>query len=93
MLAHAFGSKEQQPQAMKPGVQQAISHYVSRLCGVPLEDMDPLKSITALGADSLVVVEFRNWLRKVLGSTFAMGKDIGRLSIHELSQLAVGGAA
>lgn len=77
---------------MKPGVQQAISQYVSGLCGVSLEDMDQLKSITALGADSLVVVEFRNWLRKYSVVLSQWGRILDD-SQSMLSQLAVGGAA
>ena len=70
-------------------IEAAISRYVSDVVGMPIEDVDPSRSITTHGGDSLVVVEFRNWLRKSLGGHFTMGKNIAKLPLGKLAELAV----
>lgn len=69
-------------------VQQALSLYVSKLTGVATDEVDPMKSIVAHGGDSLVTVEFRNWLRKEIGPQFGVGRTIGQTSLRDLSVLA-----
>ena len=53
-------------------VQQAISGSLkTKLCSllmVPEEDIDPSKAIITYGLDSLVAVEFRNWIAKEMGA-------------------------
>lgn len=69
-------------------IEAAISRYISDVVGIPLEDVDPLRSITAHGGDSLVAVEFRNWLRKSLGGHFGMGRNVAQISPRKLGLLA-----
>jgi len=69
-------------------IEAAISRYISDVVGIPSEDVDPLRSITAHGGDSLIAVEFRNWLRKPLGGYFAMGKNVAQISPRKLGRLA-----
>ncbi|KAL5340857.1 KR domain-containing protein [Aspergillus crustosus] len=68
----------------------AISRCVAQLTGVAVEDIDPQQSISVLGGDSLVVVEFRNWLRKTIDPALGTGKDLGRVPLREIAALAAG---
>jgi acyl carrier protein len=44
-----------------------LSEWLARLMMVPIEDIDPQKPLTSYGIDSLVAVEFRNWIVKETG--------------------------
>ncbi|KAE8361240.1 hypothetical protein BDV27DRAFT_160912 [Aspergillus caelatus] len=57
-------------------IQLAIYH-VSQMTGVRLQEIDPLQSVIFHGGDSLIVVEFRNWLQQELRKSFLSGKNIG----------------
>lgn len=52
--------------------QQAISgRLMAKLCSLLMvqeEDLDPTKAIVTYGLDSLVAVEFRNWIAKEVGA-------------------------
>ncbi|RJE26768.1 polyketide synthase [Aspergillus sclerotialis] len=70
-------------------VQGILSHLVSTLTGHAVEEVDSVRSLAEQGGDSLVVVEFRNWLRKMLGSNFGLGKDLGKIPLKEIAALIV----
>jgi hypothetical protein len=74
--------------ALTAGVTLAVSRSVSALTGVSLEDIDSTKSISFHGGDSLVVVEFRNWLRKTIDPGFGAGRDVAKLSLQEIAEMA-----
>ncbi|KAL4920610.1 hypothetical protein BDW62DRAFT_215871 [Aspergillus aurantiobrunneus] len=69
-------------------LETTICQYVSRVLGVPIEDVDPLQSMSRHGGDLLVLAEFRNWLQKGVGAPLAMGKDLGQLPLRELARMA-----
>lgn len=70
-------------------LETTICQYVSRVLGVPIEDVDPLQSMSRHGGDSLVLAEFRNWLQKGVGAPLLMNKDLGQLPLRELAEMAV----
>ncbi|CEN60761.1 hypothetical protein ASPCAL03194 [Aspergillus calidoustus] len=74
--------------ALTAGVTLAVSRSVSALTGVALEDIDCTKSISFHGGDSLVVVQFRNWLRKTIDPGFGAGRDVAKLSLQEIAEMA-----
>lgn len=55
-------------------LETAICHYTAHILGIPIEDVNPPRSMSHHGGDSLVVVELRNWLQKDLGAPVAKGK-------------------
>ncbi|KAL2006666.1 hypothetical protein VTN00DRAFT_9334 [Thermoascus crustaceus] len=69
-------------------VAAAISEQISKILGVPLKDVDPGKSISAHGADSLIAAEFRNWFSRTLGFVVSTGQILGALSVRELAEMA-----
>ncbi|KAL5355845.1 hypothetical protein BJX96DRAFT_185048 [Aspergillus floccosus] len=88
MLRTALVS-EDAPERSVANVEEAFLRYISALTGIPLSYIDPARSVVSHGGDSLVVVEFRNWLRKGLGPHFGTGKNIGQMSIRDLSMMAL----
>jgi hypothetical protein len=53
---------------------------------LPIEDIDSGKPIHFYGVDSLVAVEFRNWLRKNLEADIEVLDIVGNDSIRALSE-------
>ncbi|KAL4922018.1 hypothetical protein BDW62DRAFT_197254 [Aspergillus aurantiobrunneus] len=86
MLAEALAKRSTPGLATE--IVRAVSCCVSRLTGIAVEDVDHWQSISVQGGDSLVVVEFRNWLRKTIDPSFGMAKDLGLISLQEIADLA-----
>ncbi|KAI9845077.1 MAG: Type I Iterative PKS [Sclerophora amabilis] len=56
----------------------------SRIMMIPIEDITPDKSITAYGLDSLVAVDFRNWMIKETEAEISMMELLDGISLHQL---------
>jgi hypothetical protein len=65
---------------------EALIKRISSIMSLPLEDIDSEKPIHFYGVDSLVAVEFRNWLRKNLDSDIEVLDIMGDDSINALSE-------
>lgn len=68
----------------------AIISQVSKVLVVPAEDIDPSKSISAYGGDSLTAVELRNWFSKTLNASIGVMEILSRKSLEALAQETVG---
>ncbi|RJE19312.1 polyketide synthase [Aspergillus sclerotialis] len=86
LLRTALDMAKSQTESL-PQLEAAIAQYVSNALGVPIEDVDPLKSMSHHGGDSLILVEFRNWIEKGVGSPLDIGKDLGQVPLRELARL------
>ncbi|KAF4311943.1 putative lovastatin nonaketide synthase protein [Botryosphaeria dothidea] len=66
-------------------VREALVRRLSRTMSVPVEDVDSGKPIHAYGVDSLVAMEFRNFIGHDMGADVAVLDIMGKRSIAELS--------
>lgn len=65
---------------------EALVKRISGIMSLPLEDIDPGKPVHFYGVDSLVAVEFRNWLGKNLEADIEVLDIMGDDSISALSE-------
>ena len=69
-------------------VTDAIRTKISKLLSIPLENIDPSKSVSSNGVDSLVAVEFRVWLAKVVGADIPLLDIMGTMPIEGAAGLS-----
>src|SRR5436305_5368154 len=67
-------------------VSDSIRHKLSKLLSISIDDIDPNKSISSNGVDSLIAMEFRSWLAKDLRADIPLLDIMGTSSISSLSQ-------
>ncbi len=67
-------------------ITMAIVSQVSKVLVVPKEDIEPSKSISAYGADSLTAVELRNWVSKTFDAAVGVMDILGRKSLEALAK-------
>ncbi len=67
-------------------VANAIRAKLSSLLAIPLDDVDPGKSVSSNGVDSLVAMEFRTYLVKELGADIPLLDIMGTSSVAVLSR-------
>ena len=67
-------------------VTMAIISQVSKVLVVPKEDIEPSKSISAYGADSLTAVELRNWVSRTFDAAVGVMDILSRKSIEALAK-------
>ncbi|KAJ6441489.1 56kDa selenium binding protein (SBP56) [Purpureocillium lavendulum] len=85
-----------QPQLIE---QDETQEFLTRQIGIrlyafmfrPEEDLDVNQSLTALGIDSLVAIEIRNWWRQTFGLELSVLEIMSASSIRALGKLAVDG--
>ena len=70
-------------------VADGIRQKLSRLLSIQADDIDPGKSISSNGVDSLVATEFRTWLAKTLKADVPMLEIMGTASIMAFSEKVV----
>ena len=70
---------------------EAIGNEVYNLMSRPVEELDTAMSLSALGVDSLVAIEIRNWWKHTLGVNTSVLEIMGSSSIANLGQLAADG--
>lgn len=63
----------------------AIVSQISKVLVLPVEDIDPSKSITAYGGDSLTAVELRNWFSKTANAPVGIMEILSDKSIEKLA--------
>ncbi|KAL9110335.1 MAG: hypothetical protein Q9227_005066 [Pyrenula ochraceoflavens] len=73
-LALATASSSSQKREL---VQQALLSKLARSLNVGVEDLDPKKSMSRYGVDSLVAVEVRNWILKETGAEVSVFEILG----------------
>lgn len=66
-------------------VTQGIRNKLASLLAIPVGNIDPAKSISSNGVDSLVAMEFRTWLVKDLGADIPLLDIMGTSSITTIS--------
>lgn len=64
----------------------AIRSKLSSLLAVPLENVDPSKSVSSNGVDSLVAMEFRTYLAKEIKADIPVLEIQGTMSLADLSR-------
>jgi hypothetical protein len=62
-------------------ISDAIRMKLSKLLNMAVEDIDPTQSVSAVGVDSLVAVEFRTWLGKVVGADVPLLDILGTMAM------------
>ena len=70
-------------------VTTAIIEQISKVLIVPEEDINPLRPISAYGADSLAAVELRNWFASKLDASIGVMEILSGKSIELLAGEAV----
>jgi acyl transferase domain-containing protein/acyl-CoA synthetase (AMP-forming)/AMP-acid ligase II/acyl carrier protein len=68
----------------------ALTAHVAVALRMPAEGLDPDRSLTWLGVDSLMAVALRTWIERELGVPFASAELLGGASISELARLLAG---
>lgn len=71
-------------------VADAIRTKLSKLLNISIESIDGSKSVSSNGVDSLVAVEFRTWLAKVVAADVPLLDILGTMPISGLSAKVVG---
>ncbi|EFR04190.1 hypothetical protein MGYG_07197 [Nannizzia gypsea CBS 118893] len=69
-------------------ISDAIRQKLSKLLSISVENIDPNKSVSSNGVDSLVAVEFRVWLAKVVGADVPLLDIISSMPIAGPTGLA-----
>ncbi|KAI0596926.1 hypothetical protein F4775DRAFT_603144 [Biscogniauxia sp. FL1348] len=69
---------------MAAAILPALSLRLENLVGVSAASISSNESMVALGVDSLVAVEIRNWIWKTVGGDFPVMKILGTGSIYQL---------
>ena len=64
----------------------AIVSQVSKVLVVPAEDIDPSKSISAYGGDSLTAVELRSWFSKTVDASVGVMEILSGKGIETLAK-------
>ena len=85
-LLQAATSMEQAAGIVSDGVRAKLSS----LLAMPMENIDPGKSVSSNGVDSLVAMEFRAFLAKDLGADIPLLDIMGTASILALSRKIAG---
>lgn len=67
-------------------VLNAVRHKLSSLLAVPVENVDPTKSVSSNGVDSLVAMEFRTYLAKEIKADVPVLEIQGTMSVADLSR-------
>lgn len=67
-------------------VREGIRHKLASLLAVPLENVDPAKSVSSNGVDSLVAMEFRTWVVKDLGADVPLLDIMGTSIVSAISE-------
>ncbi|KAF9893690.1 hypothetical protein FE257_009858 [Aspergillus nanangensis] len=70
-------------------VRDAIAVKVATVLMLPLEDIDPSRSIASYGLDSLVAIEVRNWIFRELAAHLQILEIIGAESLASLAKVTV----
>lgn len=65
-------------------VYDGVARKISSMMLLAMEDITPKKSIASYGLDSLVIVEFRNWLRRELDAILNMIELMNCASLERL---------
>jgi acyl carrier protein len=71
-------------------ISKGIQHKLVSVMSLSEADIDTRKSLQSYGADSLVAVEFRDWITKEIGAQVATVDIIGTKSIAEFSAMVAG---
>ncbi|PGH20080.1 hypothetical protein AJ80_03730 [Polytolypa hystricis UAMH7299] len=74
-------------------IADSIRTKLSRLLSISVENIDPSKSVSSNGVDSLVAVEFRMWLAKVIAADIPLLDILGTMPIGGDGSLSVRVAA
>lgn len=67
-------------------ISNSIRTKLSDLLAIPADNIDPVRSISSNGVDSLVAMEFRTWLSKNLKAEIPLLEITGPNSITTLSE-------
>jgi acyl carrier protein len=67
-------------------VRDGIRHKLGSLLAIPVDNIDPNKSVSSNGVDSLVAMEFRTWLVKDLGADVPLLEIVGTDSLATISE-------
>ncbi|TVY81127.1 Ochratoxin highly reducing polyketide synthase [Lachnellula suecica] len=68
-------------------VTKAIILKLSRIMSIKTDEIDPNRALTFYGVDSLVVVDFRSWMKKELEADIAISDMLSDIGIGDLSEL------
>ena len=71
-------------------ISEALKKKLSKVLGVPLEDMDSSKPMHVYGVDSLVAVELRNWFSKTVQADVAIFEILGNTTFEDIGRMVSG---
>ena len=77
-----------QARSLEEAAQKACGNFFSKtssLLMIPVDDIDPSKSISEYGMDSLVAVEMRNWLLREFEVALPIIELLSNISLQQLS--------
>ena len=75
------------PEATQQLILSALLEKVASVLLVPAEELDPKKSVTAYGLDSLVAIEVRNWIARECGASLQVLELLSSGSLEGLAGL------
>ncbi|HPE35589.1 MAG TPA: SDR family NAD(P)-dependent oxidoreductase, partial [Spirochaetales bacterium] len=81
------------PTEAKAVLEAELSAQVARIAGLALDDVDPDEPITALGLDSLMVNQLRNWIMAALKTQVTMMKLMMGPSVRALAGSLLDGSS
>ena len=67
-------------------IRDGIRHKLASLLAIPIDNIDPNKSVSSNGVDSLVAMEFRTWIVKDLGADIPLLDIMGTGSLSAISE-------
>ena len=84
-----------QARSLEEAAQSACEHLISKtssLLMIPVETIDPSKSISKYGMDSLVAVEMRTWLLREFEFALPIIELLSNISLQQLSEKVIRGS-
>jgi hypothetical protein len=69
-------------------VSEALRLKISRLLGLPVENITLNSTLSEFGVDSLVGLELKNWLARESGATVAVFEILGGATLRDIGRVA-----
>ena len=70
---------------------QEIGACICSFVQTPVEELNVTRSLAAMGIDSLLAIELRNWWRQALGLEITTLEILGSDNVHGLGKIAIDG--
>lgn len=86
---HKYRFRHAEKQERFALVMEAMRYKLARIISVEPSDIEPKRSLTTYGIDSLMGVELRNWLEKDFGAKLTIFEIIGATKIDDVVEIVM----